>query len=186
MAGFYFSAIEGDFCERLGEIARACHGSPRGEVRLFDSWEPVAPFMEQPGYLTAALSGGWTILMEDAGITTGLFDHPEVGAALAVRFGTRVVSAFGSSVNGSCGYRIHGPSGSRGVMIEEHRLTEESGEPFPGETTTDLQDRDMYSVLDELAKLGIDPSDGVGQSKKCALVQLAPVSRRTPKSRETR
>src|SRR5262249_9802302 len=145
-----------------------------GEVQRFDGWASVAPFASRPNYLAAAVSGNWTVLVDDWEVTAHLFDHPEVAAALAARYGTRVVSAFAHSVTGGRGERDHGAAGTRSVVIDQNRVVEDAGEALPGEDTADLHKHDMYSVLDVLALLGLDVADGVEASRRCAVVQLAP------------
>jgi hypothetical protein len=174
VSSFAAAALEGDFCDRLAEIARACGRRLVGDVQQFDGWGPVAPLASRPNHLAAAVSGNWTVLVDDWEVTAHLFDRPEVATGLAARYGTRVVGAFAHSVTGGCGYRVHTPAGSRAVVIDQDRVVEDAGEPLPGEDTTDLHQHDMYSVLDVLALLGLDVADGVEASTRCAIVRLAP------------
>ncbi len=174
MASFFAAALEGDFHDRLAEIAQACGRRPVGTIQSFADWSSVAALAVQKNHLASARSGKWTILVDDGEFTADLFDNTEIGAALAVRYGTRVVCAFGHTVAGSCGYRVHTPAGTRSVVIDQEGVIENDGMPLPGEDTTDLDQHDMYSVLDILGLLGLDIVDGVESSTQCALVQLAP------------
>jgi hypothetical protein len=172
-AKFVAVALEGDFCDRLAEIARACGARPVGKVRLFTDWNSVAPFAAQKGYLGAACSGGWTVLVDDWELTAYVFDHPRVGAGLALRYRTRVVSAFGHSVTGDCGFRVHWPGGARSVLVTPEGVAENEGGPVPGEEPVDANEYNEYSVLGTLALLGLDIVDGVESSTRCALLRLA-------------
>jgi hypothetical protein len=182
MAGFCVAAIEGDYCHRLAEIARACKRRHVGKARLLTAWASAAPFARQENFLAAARSGDWTVLIDEGALTCYLFDNPEVGPTLASRFGTRVVAAFAYCVMGSCGYRVHSAAGTRSVVVDQDGVVEDHGEPIPGEDTTDLHLHDMYSVLDILGLLGLDVEDGVESSTRCAVLQLAPKRVKKPKS----
>ena len=182
MASFFAAALEGDFRDRLADVVRACGRRPVGEVRLFNDWASVAPLAVRKNHLAAACSGGWTVLVDDGEMTADLFDNPEAGAALSARYVTRVVSAFGQTVAGGCGFRAHTPAGTRSVVVDHDGVVEDEGEPLPGEDTTDLDKHDMYSVLDTLGLLGLDFADGVESSTRCALVRLAPKGRKLPES----
>ncbi|VTR96502.1 unnamed protein product [Gemmata massiliana] len=175
MPSFVAVALEGDFLERLPEIARACGCEPVGTVQLFTNWTSVAPFARRTDYLTAAISGKWTVLMDDWNVTDYLFDHPEVCADLAKRYRVRVASAFAQSVSGGCGYRVHNRSGARArsVAVLQDEVLENLGKPLPGEDTSDLEQHDMFSVLDVLGLIGLDVADGVEASTRCAMLQLA-------------
>jgi hypothetical protein len=174
VASFFTAALEGDFRDRLTDIVRACGRRPVGEVLPFADWGSVAPLVARPNHLGAAVSGRWTVLVDDGEMTADLFDNPEVGAALAARYATRVVCAFAHSVTGGCGYRVHTPAGTRSVVVDESGVVENEGEPLPGEDTADLDKHDMYSVLDVLGLVGLDVADGVEASVQCAALQLAP------------
>ena len=173
MASFSAAALEGDYCENLLEIAKACGRRPVGQVLHFSSWPEVAPLAESPNHLAAALSGGWTVLIDDHYVTAHLFDNPVIGATFAARYGTRFVSAFAYSVTGWCGYRVHTPTGTRSVMLDEFGIVENEGDPLPGEDTSDIDKHEMYSILDLLGTLGLDVGEGVEASTKCAVVRLA-------------
>jgi hypothetical protein len=166
-------ALEGDYRDCLAEIARTCGRRPAGKVRLFSDWSSVAPFAARKGYLGAACSGAWTVLVDDWDVTADIFDRPEVGAALASRYHTRVVSAFGHSVIGECGFRVHTPGGTRSVLVTPEGVVEDEGEPIPGEEPVDPEEYNEHSVLGVLELLGLDIADGVESSTRCALLQLA-------------
>ncbi len=172
-AKFVAVALEGDFRDQLAEIARACGRRPVGDVRLFTDWSSVAPFVAQKGYLGAARSGPWTVLVDDWEVTAHIFDNPEIGADLASRYGTRVVSAFGHCVTGDFGFRIHTPSDTRSVLVTQGGVIEDEGVPIPGEEPVDPEEYNEYSVLGTLELLGLDIADGVESSTSCALLQLA-------------
>lgn len=182
MASFFTAALEGDFRDQLADIVRACGRRPVGEVRLFSDWASVAPLAARKNHLAAACSGGWTVLVDDGEMTADVFDHPAAGAALAARYSTRVVSAFGHTVAGGCGFRVYTPAGARSVVVDQDGVVEDEGEPIPGEDTAHLAKHDMYSVLDTLGLLGLDLADGVESSTRCALVRLAPKRGRSPAS----
>jgi hypothetical protein len=181
MASLMTAAIEGDFRDRLPEIARALGRRPLGGVQPFPDWASVASLAAQPNYLGAVCSGAWTVLADDGELTAELFDNPEMGATLASRYSTRVVGAFGFTVTGGCGFRVHSPTGTRSVLVDQHGVVENEGEPIPGEVSTDLDKHDMYSVLDILSLLGLDIADGVERSTQCALVMLAPKRKKRSK-----
>jgi hypothetical protein len=124
-------------------------------------------------------------LVDDGAFTADLFDQPEVGEALARQYDTRVASAFGCSAIGSCGYRVHSPAGTRSVVVDVDGVVEDEGEPLPGEVTDDIDQHDMYSVLDTLALLELDVEEGVESSTRCAVLRLAPKRGRRPGSKGT-
>ena len=173
MAKFLAVALEGDLLDSLDELVRACGKEPIGEVRLFAAWASVSPLVTQKGYLGAARSGDWTVLVDDGSVTGPIFDDVELGARLARRYATRVVSAYGSSVSGFCGYRVHTPGGLRSVLVGQERVVEDEGEPIPGEEPLDPDTFNEYSVPGTLELLGLDIADGVESSGRCALVQFA-------------
>jgi hypothetical protein len=140
---------------------------------LFADWASVSPFVNQKGYVGAARSGGWTVLVDDGSVTGRIFDEVDLGARLADKYATRVVSAYGSSVTGFCGFRVHMPGGIRSVLVDQDGLVEDEGEPIPGEEPVDPETFDEYSVLDTLELLGLDIADGVETSGRCALLQFA-------------
>jgi hypothetical protein len=176
MPSFITAALEGDFLDRLPEIVRACGRQPVGEVQRFAAWASAASFARRPNHLAAAISGGWTVLVDNWELTDYLFDHPEACAALARQYRTRVVSAYAQSVSGGCAYRVHNRRGarSRSVAVLQHEVLEDLGKPLPGEDTADLERHDMYSVLDVLGLIGLDVADDVEASPRCAVLQLAP------------
>jgi hypothetical protein len=169
---FVAVALEGDFRDQLAEIAQACGRRPVGKVRIFTDWSSVAPFVRQKGYLGAACSANWTVLVDDWELTAYIFDHPEIGETLANQYRTRVVSAFGHSVTGECGYRVHTPGAIRSVLVTAEGVIEEEGEPIPGEDPIDPEEFSEDSVLASLELLGLDIADGVESSTRCALLQL--------------
>jgi hypothetical protein len=172
-AKFLAVALEGNLLDRLDELVRACGKGPIGEVQFFTEWASVAPFVERKGHLGAARSGGWTCLVDDGSVTGLIFDDVDLGARLAGEYATRVVSAYGNSVSGCCGFRVHTPGGLRSVLVDQDRLVEDEGEPIPGEEPVDPETFNEYSVLDTLELLGLDIADGVESSRQCALVQFA-------------
>lgn len=46
----------------------------------------------------------------------------------------------------------------------------------PARDTADLDQHEMYSVLDVLELVGLDVADGVEASARCAVLELAPRS----------
>jgi hypothetical protein len=170
---FVAVALEGDFRDQLADIARVCGRRPLGNVRSFAKWKAVAPFIARSGYLGAACSGPWTVLVDDWEVTAQIFDNPGIGEELATRYGTRVVSAFGHSVTGDCGFRVHTPSCTRAVLVTPEGVIEDEGEPIPGEDPVDPEEYNEDSVLAALELLGLDIADGVETSTRCALLRLA-------------
>jgi hypothetical protein len=168
MSSFITAALEGDFLDRLPEIARACGRRPVGKVKRFRCWAATMPFSRRPNHLTAAISGGWTVLVDDWELTDYLFDHAEVCADLAARYRVRLVSAFAQSVSGGCGYRLHNRAGarSRSVAVLQGEVLEDMGKPVPGEDAANLELHDMYSVLEVLELIGLDIADGVEVSTR--------------------
>ena len=139
MARFVVAALEGDFCDRLADIARECGRRPAGEVRVFAGWAAAPPPADRKDELGAAVSGSWTVLADDWGVTADLFDKPKLGAGLAAKYRTRVVAAFADAATGECGYRLFSPEGVRGVFITPEGVAEDVGEPFPGEGTPEYE-----------------------------------------------
>ena len=182
MGRFVVAAMEGDFCDRLADVARACGRRPAGAVQLFAGWPTDPPLPERKDELAAAASGAWTILADEWGVTAELFDKPKLGAALAARFGTRVVAAFADDATGECGYRLYSPDGVRGVLVTPEGVAEDVGVPFHGEGPVDPEANDRESVLDILRRLGIDVEDGFEASTRCAVVRLAPKRGRGPRA----
>jgi hypothetical protein len=174
MSSFVTTAFEGDFLERLPELVRDCGRRPVGDVQLFTNWAFAAPFARRKNYLAAALSGAWTVLVDDWELTDYLFEHSEVCTALEARYHIRVASAYAQSVSGCCGYRVYQGRSVRSVVVYQDEVLENLGKPLPGEDTTDLEQHDMYSVLDVLGLIGLDIADGVENSVRCAVLQLAP------------
>jgi hypothetical protein len=174
VSSFIAAALEGDLLDCLPEIARACGRVPVGEVQHFPDWGPVAPLSRRTDYLAAAISGGWTVLVDDWNVTLQLFDHPEVCADLAKRYRVRVVSAFAQSVSGACGYRVHNGTGarSRSVAVLQDQVLEDLGKPLPGENAEHLEEHDVHSVLEVLGLIGLDLADGVEASTRCAVLRL--------------
>ena len=174
MLSFIAAALEGDFLDSLPEIVGACGRRSVGKVQYFTDWATASSLGYCEDHLAAAFSGTWTVLVDDEVVSEYLFDNPTVGAALATRYGTRVVSAFAHSVAGICGYRVHTPTGSRSVVINNGIVEADEGEPLPGEDTANLDKHWMWSVLDVLKLVGLDVADGVVASTRCVVVQLAP------------
>jgi hypothetical protein len=173
VAKFLVVALEGDLLTRLDGLVRACGKEPIGEARLFTDWASVSPFVNQNGYLGAARSGNWTVLVDDGSVTGPIFDDVDLGSRLADEFATRVVSAYGSSVSGFCGFRVHIPGGGlRSVLVDQNGLVADEGEPIPGEEPVDPDTFNEYSVLDTLELLGLDIADGVESASRCALLQF--------------
>lgn len=173
VAKFLAVALEGDILDCLDGLVRACGKEPIGKVRFFNEWASVSPFVNQTGYLGAARSGGWTVLADDSSVCGRIFDDVDLGSRLAHQYATRVVSAYGSSVSGFCGFRVHTPGGLRSVLVDQNRLVEDEGDPIPGEEPVDPETFNEYSVLDILELLGLDIADGVESSSRCALLQFA-------------
>jgi hypothetical protein len=176
MAKFILVALEGDYCDRLDEIALACGRRLVGNIRFFSDWSSVAPFARQKGYLAAVRSGDWTILMDDWDLTAKIFDAPAAGAAIASTYSTRVVCALGHSVTGDFGFQVHMPGHSRSVLVTADGLLEDEGEPLPGEEPIDPDEFNENDVLNILDSLGVDIADGVETSSQSALLELSPKS----------
>ena len=173
---FLTVALEGDFLNSLPELVRACGKEPIGPVQLFADWASVSPFVNQKGYLGAALSGRWTVLVDDGSVTGPIFADADLGARLADQYASRVVSAYGSSVSGFYGFRVHTPGGLRSVLVDHIGVAENEGEPIPGEKPVDPKTFNEYSVLDTLKLLGLDIADGVESANRCALLRCEPGS----------
>lgn len=174
MAKFLAVALEGDFCDRLGDIARICGRVPIGEPQFFADWGSVAPLVSEKGYLAAARSGDWTVLVDDGSVTGEIFEDLDfVAAALAEELSTRVVSAYGNSVSGMCGFRVHSPGATRAVLVADGGVVEDEGEPIPGEVPVVFDEYNEYSVLQALKLLGIDIAEGVERCSRSALIQFA-------------
>jgi hypothetical protein len=86
VAKFLAVALEGDHLDSLDGLARVCGKVPIGNVRFFTDWASVSPFVNQKGYLGAARSGGWTVLVDDGSITGPIFDDVDLGARLAQQY----------------------------------------------------------------------------------------------------
>jgi hypothetical protein len=175
MSSFITAALEGDFLDRLPEIAQVCGRWPVGKVERFTNWASAAPFSCRPNHLAAAISGGWTVLVDDWELTDYLFENPKVCADLTARYRARLVSAFAQSVSGCCGYRLHNRGGarSRSVAVLQGEVLENLGKPLPGEDAANLEQHDMDSVLDVLGLIGLDIADGVEASTRCAVLRLS-------------
>lgn len=188
MSSFIAAALEGDFVDRLPELLQACGRRPVGKVRLFADWASASPFSQRTNYLAVAISGGWTVLLDDWNLTNYLFDTPDVCAALAKRYRTRVVAAFGQSVSGSCGYRVHNRGGarSRSVAVLEGELIEDLGKPLPGEDVADLELHDTFSVLSVLNLIGLDVEEGVESAARSAVIRHAPAAKKSSAKQVTR
>jgi hypothetical protein len=46
---FVAVALEGDFRDRLGEIAQVCGKAPVGNIQFFSNWGDVVPFTKKKG-----------------------------------------------------------------------------------------------------------------------------------------
>jgi hypothetical protein len=182
MGRFVVAAMEGDFCDRLADVARACGRRPAAAAQLFAGWPTDPPLPDRKDELAAAVSGAWTVLVDDWGVTADLFDKPKLGAALAARYGTRVVAAFADDATGECGYRLYSPGSVRGVLVTPEGVAEDVGVPFPGEGPVDPEANDRESVLDTLWLLGVDAEDGFEASTRCAIVRLVPKRGRRPRA----
>ena len=173
-AKFLAAAFEGDFCDRLALIATAFGQKPMGEARVFPTWDSVAPYVADGEYATAAVSGAWTVVLDYEGSIAGAaFRDPDLATAFATRHSTRVVLAYGNSVSGMYGFRVHSPDMSRAVLVDQDEVVEDEGQRLPGEDPVIADEYNEESVLHALSLLGIDLIDGVESASRAALLQLA-------------
>ncbi len=170
MPRFRLAAIEGDFCDRLDEIARRCGAQPTGPIQTFSDWASVSSYCDEKGYLVASLSGNWTVLPDEHWTITAILVDTALGKSLVELTNSRVVATMAEPGAAMYGFAIYTADGFHANFQTQDGIEEDTGgKPIPEELKLDgeYNGNDILNVFD---LLNLDVVDGVEECQKSALL----------------